>query len=354
MKRLVIIGAGASIDSSQSIMPSANNFFQKIRGNSELSHLLSQNNIQDMLRRHVSSPLDFTKHYKIIDKINIEELFTLASLEAELDPTNKDLFHLTELIKTTIATLSGLSSKPGNYGEFVKDFIDGDTSVITFNWDILLDEQLPNYCDPETTGGTTESLHWEYRKVCTAEVLNTWDGMGIPTPTENIVTNATYLKLHGSVDLVSCKNSHCRTYMFPFRIKNPTAEYFCNSCYERVAPYLIPPIQNKPIRQFPHIRRSWMLARQLVLQAEEVCIWGYSLPQTDHWSTWLIKNLWNERSNCKKLVIINPEAFRILRNTNKELPNNTFRKNFLPNDASQTQDKIIEYYESYDLFKKMN
>ena len=352
MSRVIILGAGASIDASGGSLPSAKDFFEKIRNHQDLQLILKNPETVKLLKKLISPSLDLELNPKAIDKTNIENIFTLASLESEIDPSDKSLWELTELIRKAISTLSQFEKiKDNNYKVLIEDFLDGSTSIISYNWDSLLEEEIPNYSKPGEKFKGTENIYWEYLKVCTAETLNTYAGSGIPSPTDEIAVKPAYLKLHGSVDSVFCKNTHCRTYMMPFRIKHATQDHYCGACYEKVTPYLIPPVQNKPIRNYPYIRRAWMLASQLLYQAEEVIIWGYSLPETDHWSRWLINHLWKEGANCQKLIIINPEVAGYSKVKKAKIKRNSFVSKFTPplKDISSIEIQLFEYY---DLYKK--
>jgi hypothetical protein len=196
---------------------------------------------------------------KVLDTINIEDVFTLASLEAEMDANDKRLWYLTELIRKTIVTCSQDVKNGGNYSTFVKEMLDDQTSLISFNWDTLLDEALPDYSPP---GGkpsiTLPGLHSEYRRICTGDTsFDSFYG-DHPSPVRTLEAKPAYLKLHGSIDAVICKNEHCRNHVRPFRVTRSTDVHYCHDCYEKVVPFIVPPIQNKPIRQFHHIRRAWM------------------------------------------------------------------------------------------------
>ena len=352
VSRAVIIGAGASIDSSGGNLPGAENFMGCIRKHPTLKEQFNNSDIRNAIESLVPILLDNSESNKRFDRINIEELFTLASLEQEMDPSDKRLWLLTELIRKTIETCSEQNPPDGNYKYFVQDFLDGETSLITYNWDTLLDRELPDYVSPGQQGPKETSLHWEYRRICTAEALNTFDGLDRPPPTLKIKSKPAYLKLHGSVDSVYCKNQYCRNYMMPFRVVSSPENHICSECYENVVPFLVPPVQNKPIRQFPHIRKAWMLASKILSEAEEVVIWGYSLPVTDHWSKWLIGQLWGKESKCKKLIIINPDVAGFNRQKKHKTLRYSFIKKFVPwNDVSSSSIEV-ECYEFYDLYKK--
>lgn len=353
ISRAVIIGAGASIDSSGGSLPGAKNFIECIRSHPTLRYILDDPDIRKVFTSFAPISLDDPRALKRFDKINIEDLFTLASLEQEMDPSDKRLWLLTELIRKTIETCSAQVQPGGNYEHFVKDFLNGETSVITYNWDTLLDRELLDYCPPGAQEGPKNpSLHWEYRRICTAEVLGTYSGLDRPPPTSKVQPKPAYLKLHGSVDSVYCKNQYCRNFMMPFRVTESGGDHFCADCFEKVVPFLVPPVQNKPIRQFPHIRRAWMLASKILSQAEEVVIWGYSLPETDHWSKWLLGHLWGPEASCKKLTIINPEVAGYNRTKQCKTLKRSFVSKFVPWNDLSSGSISVECYEVYDLFKK--
>jgi hypothetical protein len=343
MYRLVIIGAGASIDASNSKLPSATNFFGCIRNHPELSKELESQHIRDTLTSLLPLSLSDPMAIKALDKLNIEDLFTLASLEAEMDVNDKRVWYLTELIRKTIVTCSSEVKGGGGYSAFVEEMLDDQTSVISFNWDILLDEVLAR-----DAGG----LHREYCRICLAD--NTFESFSgeRPPPLKQFVAKPAYLKLHGSVDVVVCRNQHCGHYQLPFRVVNCTDEHYCQDCYEKVAPFIVPPVQNKPIRQFHHIRRAWMLASKLIQQAEEVIVWGYSLPTTDHWSHWLMGRIWSRDACCRKVVIINPQAVTTNRRKQIRVPRMDFIKRFVPWRSLAARKIEVEVYEYYDLYVK--
>ncbi|SEL43307.1 hypothetical protein [Nitrosovibrio tenuis] len=353
MSRVIIIGAGASIDASHSKLPGAANFFGCIRRHPELNNELQSRQLQDALTSLLPLSMSDLGSLRALDKLNIEDLFTLASLEAEMDSNDKRVGHLTELIRKTIVTCSKEVKTGGNYSNFVRDILKEQTSVISFNWDTLLDEALPDYFAPGTSIKKTPGLHWEFLRICTAETsVNSFYSEDRPPPQKTFVAKPAYLKLHGSIDVVVCKNDQCRNYLLPFRVADCTGAHHCQDCYEKVAPFIVPPVQNKPIRQFHHIRRAWMLASKLIQQAEEVIVWGYSLPVTDHWSRWLMGHVWSPEARCRKLIIINPEVAGFNNRNQADVLRKKFIGRFLPWSSLLPGGIKVEAYKYYDLFVK--
>lgn len=269
-----------------------------------------------------------------------------------MDSTDRRLWNLTDLIRKTIVTCSEGIDRGGRYQTFVDEQVNDETSVISFNWDTLLDQALPDYCPPGAPMPNRHGLHWTFREVCTAEAGTFTKGIDWGLPLPKVEARPSYLKLHGSVDAVICRNQNCRRHMQPFRVNNCTEDHFCSECYEKVVPFIVPPIQNKPIRQYHHIRRSWMLASRLIQQADEVMVWGYSLPVTDHWSKWLLGHIWMPDAHCRRLVIVNPEVASYSRAKKLTLPRRAFIDKFLPWKGLAHHQITVEAYEYYELFLK--
>ena len=219
----------------------------------------------------------------------------------------------------------------GSYESLAATVLQPSDSIVTFNWDTLLDRHLSGYSNIGDGFSSIGGPFLEYLKLCTAEWENTIDGNDIRRPYaasgfESYLKNtfrSTYIKLHGSVDVVCCKNERCRLFEKPLRAGPWTTHLRCGECFESVQPYLIPPLLNKPVRGNPYVQRSWTRAKEIFSDADRICIWGYSLPPTDYWANWLIQNAW--RGRCEKLVVINPDAFLKSENFNK-----TFINRFLP------------------------
>jgi hypothetical protein len=101
------------------------------------------------------------------------------------------------------------------------------------------------------------------------------------------------------------------------------------------------------------IRKIWNLAIEQISVADEIIIWGYSLPPTDFYAYWLLKNT---NKMCSKFVLINPGAI----NRNKDKKNLTFLKPFRDVfswvDKSRTE--LYEYFKDYyakrDIYEKYN
>jgi hypothetical protein len=75
---------------------------------------------------------------------------------------------------------------------------------------------------------------------------------------------------------------------------------------ELTDPLIVPPTLNKKVRELPGLRKLWALAAYALERAEHIIVWGYSLPPTDFFSEWLLRQ--GGRVPCRRLTIINPEV----------------------------------------------
>lgn len=214
----------------------------------------------------------------------------------------------------------------------------------------MFDRELSDYnSEPLEEPPSPFGFYSKYLEICTAEMEDRWKFLesirpyvpGEHSPEHQFGHN--YIKLHGSVDLVNCKNNGCQNYQKAYVSRTVKHKNKCGICSEGMEPYLIPPIQNKPIRDAHYVRRSWTKALELCQEAEQVVIWGYSLPVTDHWRNWLIRQVWI--GNCKEIIIINPEVY-----TEEGKNNEAFVNRFCPVEKSFNKEinkRVFKNFEEY-------
>ena len=305
-KRVFILGAGSSIGHSHNQFPNIKEFFVKAK------------NIGLDLERDYSQINEYTISLydrSILDRrnrIDIESLFTNVEIEIERRPSHNLIQIRQQLLRLIQLVLIGLEqkidSKRSEYNDLFDQLHSNDT-IITFNWDLLFDDvlwrekalevapTLSGCPKPQYTNFLTElSIYHDFHQA-----------HGIDRPyTLWPADTGQYLKMHGSVDWFYCANESCYGHNKVFPLLNPTADHYCSECHEQVQLLIIPPILNKGYRNYPLIRRIWNLAAQEIRSATELIIWGYSLPPTDFYSDWLMRQARN--APLSKLSIINPEA----------------------------------------------
>jgi hypothetical protein len=312
IKHVYILGAGSSISHSANIFPNINNFFIKAKENGIFTKEAKKDydKLHDFIKRVYN--LDI---YKSKTDLDCEKVFTFLELEIErkYDSFISTRHQLFKLIKNLfIALESQLNTNQGDYNEFYERLHFSDT-IITFNWDTLLDNILQREYYLERIA-SKYPLH-SAKKTIKPQYLNFLDELsgysriikereGLRQ--EELPVNKCYLiKLHGSIDWTYCKNEDCDLYRKVFPVRNAAETGICHECREHKETLFVPPVLNKPIRKFPFIRKLWNIAGDELEKADEIIIWGYSLPPTDFYSDWLLRRLRNNKG-LKGVSIINP------------------------------------------------
>jgi hypothetical protein len=323
MKRCFVLGAGASIGHTNGLFPAINSFFK--------AYLEHQKIIDGMdFNAKELKPLDIYLKtcygYSIGDGIiDIERIFTGIETDLEGYPEDSEIITIRstciKFIKVLLVKLQkNLSIDRGEY-HLLNEILQTSDTIITFNWDCLLDDILgrKDILEKKKSGVQNDQYSNFYHSLtCIAEYLirsmsppypyvsqryNQFLGIKTIEPKKDEEPAGYYLKMHGSVDWLYCKNPSCETNQHIFPVENPLKLMSCGYCLEDLYSLIIPPLLNKGIREHPTIRRIWNRARSELMLAQEVIIWGYSLPSTDFYSDWLLRQARTGR--LKKVVLIN-------------------------------------------------
>ena len=230
-----------------------------------------------------------------------------------------------QLIDIIINLFSILSDGIDNSGPLVKlkDQMNDEDSIISFNWDLLGDNLLgrlvylrekKEYVKYIPTAYPTEDLKVQFSNLMatTGLAFGTAGNISVNPPYFEQTSNQGFLlKLHGSIDWKYCVNRGCRGYGYVFPVPDPvTKSWSCSDCHEILRTMIVPPILNKRIADSYSIRKIWRLAASEILRADHIIIWGYSLPPTDFYSRWLLSNM-NESISLNGLTLINPNVINV-------------------------------------------
>ena len=319
MSKVFIIGAGASKGHTNGDFPVINEFFKianklnilsfnggKIRPEYEkLEKYVRENFNLDILKKD----------------INIEEIMTNLEIDIEKSDSYELIILRSKIINIIRETLNKLSEKPfsedSEYNLFYKMINNNDT-ILTYNWDLLLDNVLgreivvPDFSkifELEKKDNLQYLVMW--KKLTGIRDL-TWGKTDIPYV--NYKSEGYYLKLHGSIDWAYCPNRDCSLYSKVFAVNQLNKKHCCFECGSEVHYLIVPPVLNKDFRHIPFMKKVWNFARNEINMADEIIIWGYSLPPTDFYSKWLFRQV---KENLKTVSIINPACFNKVKKRKK-------------------------------------
>lgn len=311
-KKVFILGAGSSISHSKGAFPGINNLLLKAKGFNG-----NQVNEYNLIKRFIQQEfgIDFEK-----EEINIEDVYTYIQITQEQMPDVNNILTKQSLVFLIQAVLNNLGAnlqiEKGDY-VLLKAHLNKPDSIITFNWDILLDDILGRNTilsspTPYPSGPKPDVSQYEqFLTLFSAHYFSTFNSMSSEAPFSShsrpYRENGLYLKLHGSIDWYQCVNTDCLYYGRVFPMLDPMVGYFCSECCEPTEVVIIPPALNKIYRQFPLIRRIWNFALSEISTASELIIWGYSFPPSDYCVHWLLRK-GVVSGNLKRLVIVNPDV----------------------------------------------
>lgn len=360
-KTVFVLGAGASYSHSNKEFPLINDIFKVAKKELVTCFLADVNTlnpnyecVEHYIRKNFNKGIFDIKH-----KLNIEDILT--NLEIDIEKTKSNDLQITRdriitIILLTFILLTRKSDyykKNGEYFLFFDKIKDNDT-IITYNWDLLLDNilgrekiisQIKNLGQVED-----DILKKQYLRMLTdlsAYRDLSWDRTSAPY--EKYHSKGYYLKLHGSIDWLYCPNEDCGLYSKVFPVKNISGEYLiadykCHECSSRMKHLIIPPVLNKNYSSFPFVKKLWNIALEELQSADELVIWGYRLPPTDFYNKWLFRQ---KSDKLKKVTIINPECFH--KRKNKQLQRNMiFLEPFLDIFKASKIVPEMSYYENYN------
>lgn len=276
---IFILGAGASravTTSSKLPSPLATDFFKEnyIKAN--------------WPGKFPSSDYSNTKLYELVthyfgkkDDINIEEVYSFLdfiansyySTYSEKLDIQMAKHELLEYLFHILYFEIEYSSK--HYNKIVENLKSGD-SIITFNWDLMIDEVLLNNKQGKIIH---DSLN---------EIINPTNSFGnndYDTLAYNNLHKGYFLKMHGSINWAICENNQCHRHNIPF-IFNPKKEIYlslwnCNYCGGKLEMLLMPPHVHKNFRANRIFNLQAKIAYEKIYTARDLIIIGYSFPEFD-------------------------------------------------------------------------
>ncbi|MHB2008159.1 MAG: hypothetical protein ACYCOX_08925, partial [Acidobacteriaceae bacterium] len=185
------------------------------------------------------------------------------------------------------------------YHSLVKSLANED-SIITFNWDLLLDREF-----------------LDQGLIC-RQYANFFHRAPLALP-ENILApyvqgEGLFLKLHGSLNWFRCGNQRCPSNGLMLStnpradsdLNTPETQILCWQCGSDLNPIIIPPLLRKPITDDPIIRSTWGLAKEALSSASRVVVVGFSAAPTDFYTHWLLRSTVGASADVL-IEVINPD-----------------------------------------------
>ena len=195
------------------------------------------------------------------------------------------LWYITKNLKEKTLDNNGKMLK--EYEIFLKKICKKDDTIITFNYDLVIENVL-KLLKKEYHYGVDES---------------------------NSKNSRLILKLHGSLNWIYCKkcgpvNRHDQ--LITFESEPGEICPLCKS--DKIRPILVPPMMAKDKhyndKYFgPIVRETWALAREMLSEATRIIFIGFSMADEDHFAQGLFKLSQGMNTNKNiKFIVINPSS----------------------------------------------
>jgi len=317
-KTVWVIGAGASKSHTNGAFPT---LLELSRKAAELGLYKAQPNhptgryaqLMKYVRRRFGTALDDAdvEH-------NLELVYTTLELDILTSPDPELAAARTQILRLLRQTVRTVQSRPftsAHEFQWLASNLNPRDTIVTFNWDVLLDNALRRRAILKDRQGQGEDRdartgqYWNFVFNLTAWGEAT---IKLATPPPPHTTRewdgavGYYLKAHGSIDWYYCSNQLCRSVGGTYPVLDTRKRWFCGSCHEAMQLLLVPPTLNKGVRDVPLLRRVWTIAARELSLANEVVVWGYSLPPTDFFSDWLLRQA--RTKNCSRISVIDPSV----------------------------------------------
>jgi hypothetical protein len=287
--------------------PLANGFFSE-------AVLRSVGHTIEELRRDFPEALDYIGRLFSIpandaapwENIDIEAVFTSIELDREFCGIESDygahcVLVRNKLLRCIFRILSlctqGFS---GEYSHTLASNLGAADSIVTFNWDLLMDQEL--YFRPYRS---------HYNSFLAAALQYTEDD---PFVFQEQPPDGMFLKMHGSMNWFQCTNAKCPASKTIVRdvdfqgcllrlMGMHWKDELCMRCGSSTEPLIIPPLLQKPIADNWIVRSAWGLARKKLHQADVVVVVGFSAPPTDFYASWLLRSTVGLREEIPVLIV---------------------------------------------------
>lgn len=293
MTAVFIFGAGFSTGYNPEIVPLISNFLKIAKNNNFLKPDDEHKELVKFIKKY------FGEDYQ---DVNIETLATFLTTDLVPDVQQKNEFREKlnrQLNLIIIRTLSNLYYNPQDnptkeiYQNFVNKLVEKGNDVITFNYDLILDNLLLNTNNwfPQDGYSVNMNLAGFDQNI---NIIDTKD--------TNKYSKIKYLKLHGSLNWGRSILQHPyrgnEILLSPFgtcpdQPISPIERMVSSGIYNKNVYYetfFIPPILNKDdLSTIPLLQNVWYNAKSIISMAEEIFIIGYSLPSSDFMAEFLFR-----------------------------------------------------------------
>jgi hypothetical protein len=219
-----------------------------------------------------------------------------------------------QLDQYVIMRLGGVDRACSKHVAMLGRLDDSGDSVLTLNYDLVADWALYELAPKENGGAPThDSLLARSEELLDPLPDQLWDGARPSAPSQHRQRRC-YLKLHGSLNYLYCANPPCPNHRAFFvnwlHLKREMKDHAgspCNACGAGLRLVIIPPAMGKSLEMFPKMGFIWNLAYRKLREADHWVLIGMSLPPSDYYLTWLLREARMDRDAAPSVTVVNTD-----------------------------------------------
>lgn len=330
---LYVLGAGFSKSFHPSVAPLMKDFLQIADKTGKYGTEGKYHDLSRLIYRYFGDT-----HYQDIEKVM--SFLSPSTPDDPLLPTQNRQILYDQLLNVIHETLAWLHTQPASefvkecYTKFAEHLVATGSSVISFNYDLLLDSLL------------YQTGQWIGYDGYGAEIPSTYQSLPRPSRVKDgnykmpkgFEHSSMYLlKPHGSINwgVPAGENGKSTVvYQHPYgcyhkdyiahnSMPGPapldgTGVAAVNLPYQvRFKPFLVPPVLDKTtLLNTPTLRVIWDISREAIARADRIVFIGYSLPVTDFAAEFLFRQ-GTIRSREKDVIVVSPH------------PNDAFKQRYM-------------------------
>lgn len=324
-RKIIVLGAGASIgskrfpiqsshDQLRDRMPSAENFFYDLfklnkTEDKPASFLNFLGLTYEGLNESIIRAWNIDNTNNVFDPngwkgVNIEEVMTFYEVGSNMfDSGSQEQKYYNQAQESLLHFMYPFipmicEEQHCEYLQHVFFGLGTKDTVISYNWDTIADFTLAKVKAVQLKN---------YAKLLRAEKIE-------PKDYRNL---GLLLKLHGSFNWMICEDPKCKSFnkIKPpfqnnrFKLLGLRDSWKCKECGGgKLRPMIIPPVSNKMIHKNHFLKNQWLIAREKLLDVNELIFIGYSFPPTDYYTEWLFRQIYFiEKRGDIKITVVNPE-----------------------------------------------
>lgn len=324
-----ILGAGASRADSLHLplpLPLARDFFKSAYINKHWpDHLYNgfpifkDSALCKVLEHYFSLRWKRKRAGKVVDEdINVEDVYSfLVNFESTLSAhaprdgiLSRARKELLEYIGHVVRYSAWDITKPVLHQHIVKSLKESD-SIISFNWDLILDSVL-------AASVRGQALLDSQKLLLTAHIRHNETLSGYSERARSELHSGYLLKLHGALNMVTCRNTTCAYFHFPylFDVKDEMPEDWpCRACGSATELLIVPPHVHKNLATNNFLRSQASHAQKTLGVSDEIIIIGYSFPTFDFDAETIFRSARldpgeSEHSQAwlRRIIIVNPQV----------------------------------------------